>query len=43
MTEAKKISDRFSAGGQPTPEDLKQIADEGFKSVVYAVTINLAG
>jgi len=25
MTEAK-ISDEFSAGGQPTPEDLKQLA-----------------
>lgn len=34
MGNAKKISAEFSAGGQPTPEDLKQLADEGFKSVV---------
>jgi uncharacterized protein (TIGR01244 family) len=34
MADVKKISDEFSAGGQPTPEALKQLADEGFKSVV---------
>lgn len=34
MTEARKISDEFFAGGQPTPADLKQLAEEGFKSVV---------
>lgn len=34
MSEIKKISEQFSAGGQPTPETLKQLADAGFKSVV---------
>ena len=34
MAEAKKISEEFSFGGQPTPEDLKHLADEGFKSVI---------
>ncbi|MFM7425716.1 MAG: beta-lactamase hydrolase domain-containing protein [Elainella sp.] len=34
MTDTKKISDEFSAGGQPTPEDLTQLAETGFKSVV---------
>jgi len=34
MTEAKKVSNQFSFGGQPTPEDLKQLADEGYQSVV---------
>lgn len=34
MSGAKKISDEFSSGGQPTPEDLKRLADEGFKSIV---------
>lgn len=41
--EAKKISDEFSAGGQPTPEDLKQLADEGFKSVVNLRSLNETG
>lgn len=43
MTDAKKISDEFSAGGQPTPEDLKQLADEGFKSVVNLRSLDEAG
>lgn len=34
MSDIKKVSDEFSAGGQPTPETLKQLADEGYKSVV---------
>lgn len=34
MSNVKKISDAFSASGQPTPENLKQLANEGFKSVV---------
>jgi uncharacterized protein (TIGR01244 family) len=34
MTNIKKISDQFSAGGQPDDEDLKRLADAGFKSVV---------
>lgn len=34
MGEIKKISQEFSAGSQPTPEDLKRLAKEGFKSVV---------
>jgi uncharacterized protein (TIGR01244 family) len=43
MTEAKKISDEFSAGGQPTSEDLKQLADQGFKSVVNLRSLDEAG
>lgn len=43
MTDAKKISDEVSAGGQPTPEDLKQLADEGFKSVVNLRSLDEAG
>jgi len=34
MTDIKKVSNEFLAGGQPTPEDLTQPADAGFKSVV---------
>lgn len=34
MAEAKRISDRFSFGGQPTSEDLKELAEAGFQSVV---------
>lgn len=34
MADIKKVSDEFLAGGQPTPEDLKQLAEQGFKSVV---------
>lgn len=34
MADVKKVSDEFLAGGQPTPEDLKQLVAEGFKSVV---------
>uniref|UniRef100_B8HKW7 Beta-lactamase hydrolase-like protein phosphatase-like domain-containing protein n=1 Tax=Cyanothece sp. (strain PCC 7425 / ATCC 29141) TaxID=395961 RepID=B8HKW7_CYAP4 len=34
MGEVKKISDAFSAGGQPTPEQIKQLAEQGYKAVV---------
>lgn len=43
MSDAKKISDEFSAGGQPTPENLKQLADEGFKSVVNLRSLDETG
>ncbi|MBC6432459.1 phosphatase [Nostoc sp. HG1] len=34
MTNSKKISDDLSAAGQLTPEELQQVANEGFKSVI---------
>jgi uncharacterized protein (TIGR01244 family) len=34
MGNAKKVSDELYTAGQPTPEDLQQAAQEGFKSVV---------
>ncbi|MGF2037843.1 MAG: beta-lactamase hydrolase domain-containing protein [Nostoc sp. CmiVER01] len=34
MSDVKKVSDEFSADGQPTPETLKQLAAQGYKSVV---------
>ncbi|MBD2497644.1 fused DSP-PTPase phosphatase/NAD kinase-like protein [Nostoc sp. FACHB-280] len=34
MSDIKKVSNEFFAGGQPTPETLKHLADEGYKSVV---------
>ncbi|QHG15495.1 sulfur transferase domain-containing protein [Nostoc sp. ATCC 53789] len=34
MSNTKKVSEDLSAAGQPTPEDLKQAAQEGFKSVL---------
>ncbi|MBD2075755.1 phosphatase [Phormidium sp. FACHB-592] len=37
------MSDEFSAGGQPTPVDLKQLADQGFKSVVNLRSSNEVG
>ncbi|WP_414754786.1 fused DSP-PTPase phosphatase/NAD kinase-like protein [Anabaena sp. CCY 9910] len=43
MTEIKKVSDEFSAGGQPTTETLKQLADEGYKSVVNLRSLDEAG
>lgn len=43
MSDAKKISDEFSAGGQPTSEDLKQLADQGFKSVVNLRSLDETG
>ncbi len=43
MSDVKKVSDEFSAGGQPTPETLKQLADEGYKSVVNLRSPNETG
>lgn len=43
MSDIKKVSDEFSAGGQPTPETLKQLADEGYKSVVNLRSLDEAG
>jgi uncharacterized protein (TIGR01244 family) len=43
MTDIKKISDEFSAGGQPTPEDIKQLTEEGFKSIVNLRSSNESG
>jgi len=34
MSEIKKVDETIAAGGQPTPEDLQQLAAEGYKSVV---------
>lgn len=34
MSDIKKLSEEFSSGGQPTPEDLKQLVERGYKSVV---------
>ncbi len=34
MSNTKKVSDDLSAAGQPTSEELKQAAQEGFKSVL---------
>ncbi|MGJ5628735.1 fused DSP-PTPase phosphatase/NAD kinase-like protein [Nostoc sp. CALU 1950] len=43
MSNVKKVSDKFSAGGQPTPETLKQLADEGYKSVVNLRSLDETG
>lgn len=43
MSNIKKVSDEFFAGGQPTPETLKQLADEGYKSVVNLRSLDEAG
>ena len=43
MTGVKKISDEFSVGGQPTPVDLKQLADQGFRPVVNLRSPNEVG
>ncbi len=34
MGEFKKIDEDLSIGGQPTPEDLKELANSGFQSVL---------
>lgn len=34
MTDIKKLSDQFSAAGQITPEELQQVAKEGFRSIL---------
>lgn len=43
MSDVKKVSDEFSAGGQPTPETLKQLANEGYKSVVNLRSLDETG
>ncbi|MBD2353125.1 phosphatase [Tolypothrix sp. FACHB-123] len=43
MSEINKVSDEFSAGGQPTPETLKQLADQGYKSVVNLRALDETG
>ncbi|AUB36323.1 putative phosphohydrolase, protein tyrosine phosphatase [Nostoc flagelliforme CCNUN1] len=43
MSDVKKVSDEFSAGGQPTPETLKQLADQGYKSVVNLRSLDETG
>lgn len=43
MSGLKKVSDDFSAGGQPTPETLKQLAEQGYKSVVNLRSPDEAG
>ncbi|MBW4572512.1 MAG: phosphatase [Tolypothrix carrinoi HA7290-LM1] len=43
MSDVLKVSDEFSAGGQPTPETLKQLADEGYKSVVNLRSLDEVG
>lgn len=34
MADIQPISDRYSSGGQPTADMLKQLADEGYRSVL---------
>lgn len=34
MTDIKKVGDAYGVAGQPTPEDLKTAAEQGFKSVL---------
>lgn len=43
MSDVKKVSDEFSAGGQPTPDTLKQLADQGYKSVVNLRSLDETG
>ncbi|MBD2412697.1 phosphatase [Nostoc calcicola FACHB-389] len=43
MSDIKKVSDEFSAGGQPTPETLKQLVDRGYKSVVNLRSLDETG
>ncbi|RCJ24491.1 phosphatase [Nostoc sp. ATCC 43529] len=43
MSDIKKVSDEYFAGGQPTPETLKQLAGEGYKSVVNLRSLDEAG
>ncbi|MBW4507743.1 MAG: protein tyrosine phosphatase family protein [Scytonematopsis contorta HA4267-MV1] len=43
MSDVKKVSDNFSVSGQVTPEELKQAAEEGFKSVLNLRTPNEQG
>ncbi|WP_414519074.1 beta-lactamase hydrolase domain-containing protein [Nostoc sp. PCC 9305] len=43
MSNTKKVSDDLSAAGQPTSEELKQAAQEGFKSVLNLRSPDEAG
>ncbi|MCW5316753.1 phosphatase [Nostoc sp. KVJ3] len=43
MSNTKKVSEDLSATGQPTPEELKQAAKEGFKSVLNLRSPDEAG
>lgn len=43
MGEIKKVSDEFSSGGQPSAEALKQLANQGYKSVVNLRSPNETG
>ena len=43
MSDRKKVSDEFSAGGQPTPETLQNLANEGFKSVINLRSVDETG
>ncbi|MEH1939157.1 MAG: sulfur transferase domain-containing protein [Nostoc sp.] len=43
MSNNKKVSDDLSAAGQPTSEELKQAAQEGFKSVLNLRSPDEAG
>ncbi|MEH1826493.1 MAG: sulfur transferase domain-containing protein [Nostoc sp.] len=43
MSNTKKVSDDLSAAGQLTSEDLKQAAQEGFKSVLNLRSPDEAG
>ncbi|MBD2517761.1 phosphatase [Nostoc sp. FACHB-973] len=43
MSDIKKVSDEFSAGGQPTPETLKQLVEQGYKSVVNLRSLDETG
>jgi uncharacterized protein (TIGR01244 family) len=36
----RRVDDRISTGGQPTPEQLRSAADEGFSTVVNLATDN---
>ncbi|MBC1223411.1 phosphatase [Nostoc sp. UCD121] len=43
MSNTRKVSKDLSAAGQPTPEELKQAAQEGFKSVLNLRSPDEAG
>ena len=43
MSDRKKVSDEFSAGGQPTPETLQNLANEGFKSLINLRSVDETG
>ncbi|BAY15091.1 hypothetical protein NIES21_09060 [Anabaenopsis circularis NIES-21] len=43
MSNSKKVSENLSTGGQVTPEELQQLAQEGFKSVLNLRSPDEAG